>query len=698
MKELPTEILSTIFRYSTQRIRFSTISLVCKRWYAVIYHPLYFSTIEIQSEKQLQSFMELAKNKTVQHEPISIYVTHIKMDGIIHLTVEELQVLLSTFPNIESINGLFKKIDPNLDLGSYSLPAPQTLTHFSFWITERDIKWINNLFNHHNDNNERVIKSIEFEINDKMIYIHPSHTSILPPIHCKFIGQPKQFPSYLNYHLSTTKFFTLLLSLPNLIHLTNLQIELDSEAFGNSLFEECTFENIHNSCPQLESLTVKYFYFSLSDTTIMNNNNNNNLFKPANHLKMLDIDLVILDARCYSYILLKYPQLETLRLRIEAIPILKCYSELYKMAIYNMLDQLYFLKRMDIYVGNAFTLVRNINRMNEEYLPNDEFIQWLLQHPKQITDFTYCNRMIKKSNYSTERSTTNETTEMDAYENVIYKIVLQKEFIIHLTYLSMASDYLTDIIYYYLLQNNQSKIVSSSIKELVINNTASGNCISFVYIHDFLDVLSNLISLTIKCCVVINDDNDLISYTKHNHMQYNSNTNALHKLINQRKQENEVPLCKDNGNIYDLKCLSFFDCIIYITNGLNDIFKTLPHLNTLKFCMTKYSRVGLNLKIVDDFIDLSHLSLIMLHIFNLQYIPWSTGSSSKDDKRIVTKITVNETSIHKKSIITKYIEATSLVQSLYHQTHLWHYYPINLHLTCKYIDKIVFKSTVYYQF
>ncbi|CAO3646430.1 unnamed protein product [Cunninghamella blakesleeana] len=684
MKTLPVEVLLKILSYSLQRNLF-TSSKVCKQWYEIIFQPSFFSTIEIQSKNQLDKFIQFAKTKTIQGKHIGYYVHHITFEITTILHMEQIELILSTFPNIQSINGLYKYVDP-FKACSYHLPIPQTLTHVSYWVTDEDIEWMKDLFSSNSNNNERIIKSLELDMRMDEFYhidsIIPNTSFILPVIYTK------NKSSSPNSDHQTTNTLLRELILPTLNHLSHLKLDfpiittLVSDT--NIAFDESLFENIHKSCSQLESLDLNGFSFNITNdfnTTIMNHNNGN-MLQPAYSLKKLAVKSEFTIPNCYIYISKKYPQIESLTLNLNATPIPSMVSEQYKQAIYTMLNQFHLLKKMKIILYNS----SNTNSRDEKLCPYDEMILWLLQHPSQIENLTYYSSIIKKYYYGNESY---GLLQNKPYEDVINNIVHQHGFLNHLTHLSLTGDYLTDILYNYLLQNNHQTIVlSTSIKELVIINKYQYHCINFVFIHDYLDCFPNLDSLQLRHCTVVNNNDDFNAYFDIQTRGYNSNTTKLHDLISQRKQKHI--LASSNGEyVYNLRSLSFEDCTIFMKGGLNNLLNKNSRIKQLKFKRIRYKNEKLSPEHTDDFIDLSNLSLYALQIIHFYYITGSINSNSRLDRSTVTKLTLTETAINKKTIIKASPPSSPSSSSL---DNVQPYPSINLHLTCQYINKIAFES------
>ncbi|CAO3646438.1 unnamed protein product [Cunninghamella blakesleeana] len=705
---VPFEILYIIFMSTTQRTRFSRLSLVCKQLYETVSQPLFYSTIELLSKNQLKGFIEFAKTKTIHCKPIGIYVYHIKFEMHITINEEEIQELITVFPNLKSIDNAYRKHKFRLNepvSDYYHPPVCQKLIDYSNWITAKNVDWMNDL-----NDNKRKIKSIDMEIYDEMIY---SNNSPSPPIHIKPNGEPKHLPFYLN-HIGENKMIqNQILVLPTLNHLMHLEINFSvlTAVIGteNNNYDENTFEMIHGSCPQLESLVLKGFSFYLSDDfdkTKMNNYNSST-FKSAHYLKEININGEFYDPNCYTYLSKKYPQIESLILTLGAFPILIADSNSYRISINDMLNHFQFLNKLGIYLYDkgGFIQKTHVDMMGKVFCPDQEFLQWILQHPTKVSHLTYCNQTSDR--YDDRVINVGDHSRIldirYTYEKSIERIIQQYDFLHHLTYLSFTPAYFQDILLNYFRRFDQEIILSPSIKELTIIDENDYKTVDVIFIYDYLDVLPNLNSLTIMNVTFSNDFND-INLCKNDNI---GKFTCLHTKIEQQKY-GQLPLLQQQTNvlnsttIYHLIYLSFEKCTIIMKDGLNEgLFKKLPHLKHLKFNHVQYGTKKLKSYDGVDFFDLSHLSLETLQIIFFNYTSKYSVHLSKEEEEVdedeenndndgeveeklgfIAKLTVNETELDKKSILFDELRLTSKPTG--------NYYPMNLHVICKYVDKLIF--------
>ncbi|CAO3611422.1 unnamed protein product [Cunninghamella blakesleeana] len=596
----------------------------------------------------------------------------------------EFSDFIQVFPNIHLIEDLHKegKYQPFLIANNDFIP-PVKMTHYSYGFTNKNIKWMTVLNNY-----ERIIKSIELGVCREMIHYNLQNP---PPIHIKPISQQKPLSPDLIHMETGTLVTDQILILPKLNHLMQLDINfcgfMEIDGFMDEYFDERIFEQIHQSCPQLEILTFVFFHMNISDyfdTMIMNGE-----LKPANRLKVLDISGQFFDSRCLTYLSQKHPQIHSLKLTLATMTLSRRHSEPYKKSVYNMLMNLHLLKKLKVRLFDSCESHRHDNRMlqsahriNEEFWPNEEFLQWFLEHPKQLNHFAYDNSLIENYDEHTEHFIVRDAnmTAEGIYEDIINKVVYKSDFLNHLTCLTLTAKFSIDILYAYLLQNDQSPTLSTSIKELVIDESSSYTTEYPIHIYDWLDVLPNLTSLKIKASKVV----DGIDYSNNNSNlkkrdRYEIAIKLL-ELIKQRKQQQLVLSDISNNKTYKLKKLAFKNASICMKGGLNGLFKKCSHLKTLKFHHTNYTISEWESK-TGVFFDLSNIHLDYLHIMSLRYM---SGSNSFENDKAVNNLYINETALNKISSILAELSPYDTITS------------VNLNLVCKYIDKIAFETHMGY--
>ncbi|CAO3611418.1 unnamed protein product [Cunninghamella blakesleeana] len=319
-------------------------------------------------------------------------------------------------------------------------------------------------------------------------------------------------------------------------------------------------------------------------------------------------------------------------------------------------------------------------RIEPEYWSNEEFLQWILQHPTQLTNLSYKNNLIEKPNIATEHFVvpTPLHTSEDVYNAHINIIIHQKEFLHHLSYLNLSAKFITDVLYSYLLQHETSIVFFYTIKELFIIG-GNGRVSDLLYITDWLDTMSNWISLRIQKSTIIHNSNDL-----NNSIHYNNNSTYLHELIVQRKlnQQQQRKYNRNGDSVYKLKKLILQNCNIYMKYGLNHLFNQFYHLEILKLWGVKYAYLEPYIEATTNHFNFTNSFIDILLIKSLQLIPWKSKKATKPV--IVTKLIIHETI----SNVFSTIDIEKAPNSFGLEDHL----PTNLYFSAKYIDRIVFKS------
>ncbi|CAO3640617.1 unnamed protein product [Cunninghamella echinulata] len=659
--------------------------------------------------KQMEQFLIFVKNTVLNNKPIGHYIKHIKLEDKYIFKDGQFVTLLKLCPNIQSlitfdktsISFLLKPPIPFRPPLSFHPPPSslQQLTHFSLWYTDLYKGWVYTLESmNHDHSKRRTIKTLEFEIDTgRMLY---SGTGEPPsPIQLKPIDTPRivTTPIDINSQPKIYKSFILALPLFKRLKYLNIHSGYRSYSVGRDIrvFDEHTLENISQSCPFLETLSLEYFNMYASkemDTILLDS-----MFKQDHQLKELNISGELMDPKCFTYLSKKYPRLESLQLCLSPTVILKENIVHYKSIINDMMTQFTCLKKLEIYLHDRdyYHRVNEIvfaeHGMNAKYWLNNGFLEWLLQHPTQITHLTYHNSLLDVFHSIARRLIANipEQPNLDIYyDGIINKIKLQDTlFLHHLTYLSLSSNFSRKILYNYLLQNEHTTILSSSIRELEINKSYYQKY-SIFYISDWLDAFPNLTLLTVTRCKVINDKDDIHHWDLINDIDNDSN--SIHELIKQRKQRK---LDSSNNNInnchsvYQLKNLVFDDCEISMKNGFNDLFKRCHQLKKLKLHYIKYALLKWSEELDTNF-DLAHLSLEELRINSLRYIPYNFKLTSTDPI-LATKLIIKETIPDTVSIIPIDFITYSRYATIPSSS--------TLHLECKCVaDKILFKEPSIY--
>ncbi|CAO3621368.1 unnamed protein product [Cunninghamella echinulata] len=735
MDSLPREILENIFSRLSKRYKISVCSTVCKTWQQLILKPSFYSTIHFYSQQQLIKFIKLAKENTINNKPIGHYVQHLIFHYNYLRYKNVLLAIANTLPNIHSISGPTYGVGRENNLSENDDSQYQQLTHIDLWFTLSKRTWMKTLLN-----NKEKVESLF--IPGIIQTVHSRYPLPLPPIHFKPFGQlsTSTLPSYTScYSLGFPQ--REILVLPTMNQLTSLCIYFPRIGFPNrekySFFDEYTFESIHQSCPCLVSLSLQFLYMTIpedkndeentsvtsssTDNITQQNDINIAMFQKAYHLKELEISGIIMDANCFTYFSKKYPQLESLKLNLQVLAVPTQIIKPFQFAIHSMMTHFQFLKKLNLelkYFQHEMDELLKIGLNDKVFWPNDEFLDWLLQFPTQLTHFTYYNEMLEKWNQQVQQQQQQQQQRFlnnnpgstaiinNYYQTIINKIIHQPNALFnHLIYLKLTTKLSRDILYHFILQqkNENNIVLSLSIMELVIYGLNEDKSEGLVCITDWLDVFPNLTLLKLKAIGLVNDGEDLNKedhdFTLRN--KDNIYVRKSHEMIKQRKQYQQLDLSysKNDSNYaginsnYKLKHLTLQQCTLSMKNGLNGILKKCPHLKSLVLDTVLHSFLEPDSLHNDNgdttsstllprkemTFDLSQYQLELLVIQQLSFIPW--GKYIYNDSYIVNKLLIHEITPDNKRIITRSGNTVGGYKGEY-----------TLPLKCKYIDELIFNK------
>ncbi|KAI9309671.1 hypothetical protein BJ944DRAFT_258205 [Cunninghamella echinulata] len=345
------EILYLIFCHFESKRYLTNCSSVCKQWYSVAIDPVFYRHISIYTTKQLKLFIRFATNITCQQKPLGHFVNHIEI-----LFKESVQTLILI--NLQQCCPFIQYIDyPQIKLNNFA------------WEDWHHIKRLpKGLY--------RVSNSTIQSLSSTLEYIYLCLKNI--PDH----GSPERsFNNLLNFFTTTT----------------NLQ-----ELYLNFYYQNMDifyFDTIHSACPALTKLTIINAIIDNNDNSnsgnIDNNDNNgsnnsalrryqprqcqilNRRWDKIVYLRFKNI--TIQDPLLFSIIMNSHPNLESMILeKISCIS--QEESDQFRSAIRDFinLEQLPNLKLFKITFDKSYTCFRKM-------WPHDEFLQWLHNHPQQLT-------------------------------------------------------------------------------------------------------------------------------------------------------------------------------------------------------------------------------------------------------------------------------------------------------------------------
>ncbi|KAI9306483.1 hypothetical protein BJ944DRAFT_238721 [Cunninghamella echinulata] len=655
MDKLPIEILQHIFSYLSQR-NIANIVRVCKHWRDT-FQPTFYSTINIYSYQQWEKFIETAKETTIQDQSIIYYVYHLNIYFESKLFFDHIMNIIIALPNIQSIHTLGKYTFSRKYIYA-SFPELQQLTYIPNWY-----KYIDNqrmsCYHQHN------LISLEYDLQ----YFS---TSPRPTIYLKPIGPIKYTKDHTNYNYfldsdndnniyENRRYQNKIVMLPpTLESLTSLHItfSLFSTVTINYELDERTLETIHCSCPKLETLHLDFFHMNISEQyDSMISAVGNKKFIPAPSLKVFKIMGIILDPRCYTYINLKYTQMEAFDYNLRSNTFVNLTNRDFRSTLFYMLNHSPFLKRLSISLYASY-------QWNPNYWPRYEFLQWLYDHPQQLTHLYYHDslfpvtwqqqQVIKENNNGNDNGDENGFDLINIFIQTDYykrnKMFQHGTFLDYLTTLSLNFIHLVDTVTTFFLLNEHTVIFSNSIKELTIYHDQKYNCL---YIYDWLDAFPHLKTLTTWHMNSINDsDGDALGKYMIEDNDNKKNGIYLHRLVQQRKHQ--LGISNDENKIYPLKKLDCQYGHLHLNYGLDLFFKKFNQLRHIAFSNVSYTLPVQENDGDDDnnsnnnnrviHVNLSHLYLDFFSISFLHTITWVeiNQQPEKKSKGVVNKLIVNE--------------------------------------------------------
>ncbi|CAO3647987.1 unnamed protein product [Cunninghamella blakesleeana] len=579
MDQLPNEIISSLLTYLSQQCTFAICTTVCKQWYKVINQPYFYSTIHIYSKHQFEKFNELPKkNKKINNKPINYYVNRFIFHYKCNLNII---VNLSAFPNLQHIDGLGNDLQAAFTYNPLYFQLKNT-TNFFYLHNEKG--WILK-FNHI----KHHLKSLNIFMTLDVLGIDTEQQleSSLDIIYMKSIRNVTEMNfNGLDIIIPVKMLILPTISLANLIKLKihfvcyTTTISYRERSYN---IDEHTFENIHQSCPLLESLLLEDFYMDVSDE--YHHNHEKKKILPTYHLKDLNIIQSVLNhPSCIHYFITKYPYLESLSLDLIFKRMASEKKIQFQQSFSNLLLQFPFLNRFSYkHKGRYFNV-----------WSHDDFMEWLNKYPNQLIELDYRFPLIndfKKNDDGTEINNNDViqklTIQQQQYHH--YHHQLEKHsflFLNHLTSLSLFINDAMDLVFTFLLSlsdTNSTIIVSSTLEKLKLKKR-DDNSIEYIYIYDWLDMFPNLLSFDTDCNVNIRDSSNFYNGLD---TKNDMTCHLLHQLIIERKQQNQQHdnlNKKNNDSPFSCSSPSTTTTTITITNATY-------RLHYLKIASTSSSKI-----------------------------------------------------------------------------------------------------------
>ncbi|KAI9309651.1 hypothetical protein BJ944DRAFT_258171 [Cunninghamella echinulata] len=718
MNNLPNEILQHIFTYLSQRYR-SAAKRTCKKWHFIIHSPFFYSSIEIYKEQQLKKFLQLAKSVTLLDKPIAYYVQSLYLHEQ-KFSDELVFDLLTILENVHYINYVL--------LRRQSIPKPfptlKHLTHYLNWYTNANDQWITTLLSSNNSNNNEGIVALEFLVNEQIYHYHSYHRgSNEPAIYLKPIGDIKQQPLHINDMNSplfeidhphqiqqsspttppSIQHQSKVLILPVLNHLTTLDInffEYGEQDTGTYDIDERTLDSIHTSCPVLISLKLQCFDMNISEEYYQHSlplPTNMTTIVTHDSLKHLNISGILHDVNCYTYLSKKYPHLESFKFYLEWDSHSPSINQHFQKAIYSMITGFNFLKKLDVtitpigYDDNEFD--DPAHSIMTSVWPRVEFLDWLKDHPKQLTHLRYPYDLasiedfiyLPKENETENNDTTTQSissTIISNYSNNIYSmnrkpslrdLLPYRAYLDYLTSLSIDINSSIDTLLNYLLRGNKNHISSYTIKHLKLQYQYDAITEERLHIYDWIYAFPNLKHLGLFNVKYIYEDDTTYNHNSQKQKQWiekkdgendGGNKEDIQQKISIYKHTSLEKLQIHGSGIYfkhgftgfskkcpNLKYLDFFDVIYAIpewkevnSTGITTVTAT-TELSKNKIALLDkiddvYNYEAVSIPLVDTCFDVSNLCLDFLHINKIRYVPWYV--EYKGPHPVVNRLIVHE--------------------------------------------------------
>ncbi|CAO3648026.1 unnamed protein product [Cunninghamella blakesleeana] len=642
MDNIPTEILLNIFTHLPQRFAITVCSIICKQWNKVINLPSFYSTIHIYSDRHMKKIIQLFKERKIMNR--NNYTGYYVKRLLFHYkdsSPDTIKDLLVVFPKLQYMDGLEHTYLTASECKSFYLQLQQP-TDFTYLYTNE--QWVIKLnqINHY-------LKSLHIYITKELIDFLPQLQQQTETIH--IITKGKLNSDEVNESNLTIQIKALILpKAPFFTQLIKLRIDFhcyDRELnFPNPdyVFDQHTFENIHQSCPLLESLSVEKFYMQFSNECYYSNT-----VTPALHLKNLTVTKGnFCHPSCFQYLLTKYPHLESLSLDLHFNYLLSTDKIHFQNAIINMLRQFSLLKKLNYHHWGDYNDVD----------PYYELIEYLNQQPNQLTHLDYLfsltldayitmydieediyysaihdydnnNNNDNHSRWNNNNNNNNNKEYKEDNDNDFISLLHQQQqlqpfdFLSQLTSLSLDFDNAVNLAFKILLKNTNTIIVSTNLQELIIKQ---GETTSLIYFYDWMDMFPNLLLFKVNLNVYIIDNSDFFNKYNNNEYLYKGGdiiSIKLHRLIKkirqqQQKQQKQIKMLikeEKDHTLYKLKELELSLGTIWFKNGLDDLLKKCHHLKRLRIYELFFINASNPSNII--YLDLSSLHLELLEMYQL---------------------------------------------------------------------------------
>ncbi|CAO3647933.1 unnamed protein product [Cunninghamella blakesleeana] len=741
MNRLPYEINIEIFLYLSQKQRNTCLKTVCRKWNDILKDPIFYLTIQLNTVKQWMVFSSFALNHYVDNDiPLGHYVRRFifKKENINHYYsydyLKPLQIAcpfitqLIHFPFMndmmtttttctssstscyESAITAITNNEDNHHEWNYLTHLPLEYTHVINWqqqqqqqvnhkkkkkkITSLQLYYYHPVFNHDNDinsyENKRLrIKLLERQRRQKLAQkddfwrvIHTNHTEFL--WHTTNIILSVSFLSsfFMNLSHLDINFDLYFLSSADQQVIDN-DLHQQSPSNHHYIIDTFTLMSLFNACSSLNTLKLRYLNFNISNQ----HNEEKTLFHSLKSLEHLYLDhCTFLNPQCFTFFtslpstcksILKTLDMHHMRwpsfINIHHLPtILE-----YKNKIYLMITSFPLLSRLNI----DFQLKNEENNeWNSTLLPNVELLEWLTDHPNQLSYFGYQYELLLLSFKETH----------------YYSYYLNHLTTLHIKKISPSS---TSFSLLYELTSSSSSsssiVLSTSIKTLILSGEKKKqNTSAICYIYHWLNVFPNLKSLKIsKMKINTSALNYYHSSYHHSVSPYYSSTPYQNKLYPKTKyyQLRELIIKKSEfiqeDNRYSANNNNGFEMLLNRCFNINKMEITRIKFSTIS---SLWYQPGNYKSTISYFVKASHLKLDYLKIMEITFSPTSSSSV------IPSSLMLNHPNWDP---MIKHYKVLYTIEEIGSTKHILHYskdndehnsFTINFHLTCQSIDQMAF--------
>ncbi|CAO3640641.1 unnamed protein product [Cunninghamella echinulata] len=658
MNFFPNEILEHIFTYLSHWNR-TQCSLVDKKWNGILRLPLFYKTITIYNSKQLEKLIQMATTVYINQHLVGFFVENLLLEGYCN-GLEDNQDIIPLIrrlnvacPNVIYIDSMLSVFGHSL----YDFSLWPNLKIIPGWIQNRDKDWYQRITNHNNK-----YTSLEFNINNNMItHLHsPIATTeekeeeekvdeeeleengdtkliLLEKDQHMELRKLSDYPiakhylaihdgdnndridiiinneEYTHYSGSIMSFSIKVKT--NFMHLKDLTIGFQQCAyyifcFGEGIkfeMDERTIENIHQSCPQLESLTLKDIVINISNQYIQHKHelsllspSSSDLFmyRPCYSLKTLTLhQLSFQHPYCFDYFSKKYPQLTTLNMQLiiltwdnECIT----FSKECELTLMDMITHYSNLSSLSVSMMDpTFDTMASLHWI-EPFWNHSVFFKWLEQNPTQLSSLAYpfSFHTIEKNNddssdifnkYKKYLPThldipdTNNDKEGDGEEGNEGDAIKQRyTYLDHLKELTLVNEFNLNETYHYLFYIKEKKHYTTFLNLTSLHLQHFGLAFAKwkakrgpLDIYSWLKLFPNLKRLQLDNVLTISMDDDDDDIDKENNIKKIEQINMPMEQSNEKKS-------------FPLEELVLKDCTIKTINGLADLSDACPHLHILK--------------------------------------------------------------------------------------------------------------------